>query len=124
MVKSLPFPCDLKKLLGYQIKDLVLTDQNFIIEAASWTIPPSSISSFQRYSICDGDVYIVGGYGVTKAGAVFTRTYKNLEEHSMIFFSIHFWLIDSWDSGDTFYVKFDDVLLNFFPWQNAIFVVV
>ena len=97
----------------------MLTDQNFMIEAASWMIPPSSIMSFQRYSICDGDVYILGGFGVTKAGAVFTRTYKNLEEHSMIFFSIHFWLIDSWDPGDTFYVKFDDVLLNF--WNAVAF---
>jgi len=103
---------------GYQIKDLVLTGSNFISEVASWNIPPASISSPQRYYICNG-TYILGGFGVTLAGAIFKKTYKNLKPHSMIYFSINFWLIDSWDAGDTFSIKFDNTRLEF--WDDITF---
>jgi len=108
---NLPFSFELKSL-GYQIKDLVLTDQNFIIEAASWTIPPSSLISSARVSKCAGS-YLLGGYDITQANAVFTRTYENLQDHAMIYFSLYIWLIDTWNPGDTFTIQFDDFLLDF-----------
>jgi len=58
---------------------------------------------------------------------------QSLQEYTMIFrviipfMNLLFWLIDSWDDGDTFSIKFDDTSLPFwneiahtdFIWGNA-----
>jgi len=60
-----------------------------------------------------GQYTILGGYLTVGAKTTWTRIYNDLPSHNTIYYTLHVWLIDSWDSGDTFSIKFDNTVLPF-----------
>ena len=62
----------------------------------------------------------MGGYGViqgSQMNAAFTQTYTGIPSHSMIYFTITIWAIDTWNGGtDYFQVKFDST--TFMGWKS------
>jgi len=116
MVTSLVrFPLFNPHLGGYQIRDLEYEGADFIQEASAWSVPPSKVIYGTDIGTCAGYT-IIGGYGTVDQYTTWTRVYDNLPTHNTIYFSLHIWLIDSWDYGDTFWIKFDNVQLPF--WDN------
>jgi len=87
-------------------------DACFTIDAVKWSA--SSLRTGQSiWSTCAG-TYLLGGYGVIGPnsgpyqGSFFYRTYTNLAPHSMLYFAVTMWAIDSWNSGvDYFQIQFD-----------------
>ena len=57
---------------------------------------------------------MVGGTGAVQAyGDASIRTYEDLPDHNMIFFTIYVLILDGWSSSDSFSLKFDDIEVEF-----------
>jgi len=82
-------------------------------QANSWGA--SNLRSNLRYTVCSND-FILGGHDILNGPTdYFFRDYSNLPPHSMIYYTMTAWAIDSWDlyvtgsnpPGDTFVMDFD-----------------
>jgi len=85
---------------------------DFVSEASSWTA--SSLRGSTVVSTCNG-TSLVGGYKIL--GGVedeyFQRIYTGLPAHNITYFTMTFWLIDSWDyPKDSFQISFDSEVLD------------
>jgi len=97
--------------LEFQVKELD-NDSCFTVDTNKWSA--SSLRTGQNmWSTCSG-TYLLGGYGVigpdsgTFLGSFFSRTYTNLASHTMLYFSVTMWAIDSWNfNADFFQIQFD-----------------
>src|SRR5690349_14004378 len=89
-----------------------------MMEAASWSISGIFNTSLPKFSLCN-DTYLLGGYNILMPGKSFSRTYRDLPPHDIIYYSMNFWLIDSWDYGDSFTFLFDSKSVT--PWNHLSF---
>ena len=101
--------------IGFEIQDLYYNDACFSLDAANWSTP-AIVSGQNTYSLCN-DTYLMGGYdvlsGANQFNKSFTKSYLNLPTHSMIYFTISFWAIDSWNKDiDYFQVQFDSTIFT------------
>ena len=71
------------------------------------------MSTSNRLYVCAG-TYLLGGYNILPDNAYFTRVYTGLPPHNEFFYSITFWLIDSWNPPDSFTIEFDSVSVQGF----------
>ena len=97
---------------------MTTNDECFAYDASLWTTP--ALVGTADYSTCSG-TYLLGGYNVyagsQQLDKAFTRTFDNLPSHTMIFFTISIWAIDSWNGNqDYFQVQFDSTIFN--SWNN------
>ena len=70
----------------------------------------------------------MGGYNVLRGGdqlgKAFSKTYTNLPSHTMIYFTLSFWAIDSWNKNlDYFEIQLDNsVFTGWNTWDSSTFV--
>lgn len=64
---------------------------------------------------------MLGGYNILSgtSGKYFKKTYNNIPSHNMLYYSLSFWEIDTWDNNDYFQLQFDSVVIN--AWSNINF---
>jgi len=103
--------------LGFQIRDLEKNGTEFLIEAQSWFASALQSSPIITYT-CN-DTTLVGGYGILGTGSggtqnqYYKRIYTGLPAHNTIYYTISFWLLDSWDNGiDYFQWSFDSIVIT------------
>jgi len=95
--------------IEYEIRDLEDETSYLETEAAPWIIinPGGSTKTTQCSSI-----QLLGGYGITKSGTNFTRTYTSLVPHNQIQYSIQFYIIDMQYGTNLFKIYFNIQLLG------------
>jgi len=73
-------------------------------------------------TVCNSE-YLLGGYDILKAANdYFYKTYTGLPTHSMIYFTMTVYAIDSWDAGDKFTIDFDGHTLAGPVMNSGVFV--
>ena len=103
----------LRPLLGNILKDLESNDlASFQIETSFWN-GTNRKSGKPLFALCDQKYYI-GGFNLTRALPAFSRNYTNLPPHNVIYYSVTFQIIDSWDVADQFLLQFDNVNITSF----------
>ena len=99
-------------IIGTYLHDLEYNNACFLNEAALWNAN-ELVTAGTLSSVCS-TTYLLGGYNILGNGVTlnqkndyFTTTYSGLPPHTMIYFSITFWMIDSWDpNADFIQVRF------------------
>jgi len=90
---------------GYEIKDLNSTGACFISQIGTWSA--SNLRTTQKYTVC-GSEYLLGGYDILRSpNDYFYKQYTGLPTHSMIYYTMTIYAIDSWDAPDYFTIDFD-----------------
>ena len=100
--------------LGYEIIEVNKNDACFAYDSLQWT--SSDLAASLDYTVC-GSTYLMGGYniysGLTQQSKSLTRSYTNLPSHTMIYYTVTIWAIDSWNANiDYFKVQFDSTIFT------------
>lgn len=106
-------------ILAYEVRDLQRSDACFSYDANKWQAS-SKPSTKPMFTLC-GTVYLLGGYGIlgdpVQTDQYFSRTYYNLVSHSMVYFSLTMYALDTWNGGQyAFAIQVDSTY--FLGWKT------